>query len=252
MQSRISAWISLACFVLAGVLTPASAHRPDRNEAREARRPSNPSQQSNLRQPSNLHQPSNPRRRSNLRRRRTCAGGATRASCRARLYQAWRGHRPSVTTRVQNFRCSRSSRPSTRNRGRAHPFAKLQCETCHGPAPNMPRKFPGTEAGANHQVRPRCCRSRSRTRSAWLPPEPGAYRLEDSPHGGNDVACASCHRFTRNTTRCWRRRRNLERCATPVTRCNAPSSTSPRCIRCASRRCIAAPPRGSWLDGSET
>lgn len=78
------------------------------------------------------------------------------------------------------------------------PFAQLQCETCHGPGaahaeevPEGQKQAPIIEFGARSHVpvekQNQICLSchESQARIAW----------KGSAHGGNDVACASCHRI---------------------------------------------------------
>jgi DmsE family decaheme c-type cytochrome len=77
------------------------------------------------------------------------------------------------------------------------PFAQLQCETCHGPGaahaeevPEGQKQAPIIKFGAGSPVgvekQNQICLGchESQARIAW----------KGSAHGGNDVACASCHR----------------------------------------------------------
>jgi DmsE family decaheme c-type cytochrome len=78
------------------------------------------------------------------------------------------------------------------------PFAQLQCETCHGPGaahaeevPEGQKQAPIIKFGAGSPVavekQNQICLGchESQARIAW----------KGSAHGGNDVACASCHRI---------------------------------------------------------
>jgi DmsE family decaheme c-type cytochrome len=78
------------------------------------------------------------------------------------------------------------------------PFAQLQCETCHGPGgqhaeevPEGQKQAPIIKFGANSWV------PIEKQNQICLGCHAGENRIawKGSPHGGNNVACVSCHRI---------------------------------------------------------
>ena len=79
------------------------------------------------------------------------------------------------------------------------PFAKLQCETCHGPGGQHAEEVPEGQKQApirTFGVEVVGAYRKAERRSAWAAMQDQArIAWKGSPHGGNDVRLRGCHRM---------------------------------------------------------